>query len=169
MVIRKARLDDAEKLMTMLVELDKQTPFTVYEPCERNYSPINLQAYISKLLKTNSLLLLVEVDEKIVGYLVAERGIQLRTRHSANIIIGILNDYQGSGLGTELLSNLEPWSRTIGVTRLELSVMHINSRAIHLYEKLGFKHEGTNYNTLLINGEYVHTYRMGKLSSQGDE
>ena len=55
------------------------------------------------------------------------------------------------------------WSKEVGISKLELSVIKENNNAQKLYKKLGFEIEGTRNNALIINGEYVNEYYMGKL------
>lgn len=43
------------------------------------------------------------------------------------------------------MQNIEHWAFKNEITRLELTVRTDNTIAISLYEKLGFKKEGTKY------------------------
>ena len=49
-----------------------------------------------------------------------------------------------------LNSELDKWARENNLTRLELTVVSSNMVAKHLYEKNGFKIEGTRKNTMII-------------------
>lgn len=74
---------------------------------------------------------------EIVGFLSADRGVN-RIKHSAYIVAGILKEYCGQGIGTSLFNKLMEWAERNGITRLELTVMTNNERAIKLYKKFGF-------------------------------
>jgi RimJ/RimL family protein N-acetyltransferase len=52
-----------------------------------------------------------------------------------------------------------------GVNRVGLEVYDFNPRARHVYEKIGFVHEGTMRETLLWDGERVDVHMMGLLAS----
>ena len=112
---------------------------------------------------SRSLLLVVEDDEEIVGFLLSQRKSIKRIGHSAYIVIGLLKDYRGKKIGLKLFEELEKWALNYNVTRLELTVMQHNKSAIKLYEKVGFKIEGLKENSLIIDGKYVNEYYMGKI------
>ena len=73
-----------------------------------------------------------------MGYLSAEKGSLNRIAHSAYIVVGILSEYRGKGIGTEFFRRLDIWAEEMKVSRLELTVICENSVAKHLYEKNGF-------------------------------
>ncbi len=89
---------------------------------------------------------------------------QPRRRHAGQIGMGVRDDWQGKGVGTALLQaaiNLaDNW---LNLTRLELEVFVDNVRAIRLYEKCGFKIEGTLVDFAFREGRYVDTYLMARL------
>lgn len=51
-------------------------------------------------------------------------------------------EYWGQGIGTKMLSFAIDEARKLGIKRLDIHVSDDNKRAIHLYEKLGFKDMG---------------------------
>jgi Acetyltransferases, including N-acetylases of ribosomal proteins len=54
------------------------------------------------------------------------------------------------------------------LTRLELTVMVHNERAIALYKKMGFEIEGTKKRSMRIDGQYVDEYYMAKTYLEGE-
>ena len=46
-----------------------------------------------------------------------------RKRHVATIVIGILQEYNGRGIGTRLFKEVEKWAKLHDVWRLELTVI----------------------------------------------
>jgi RimJ/RimL family protein N-acetyltransferase len=99
----------------------------------------------------------------LVGYIGARGGAYRRNRHSAHLVIGILQAFTGQGIGARLFAALEDWAHERGLHRLELTVMVHNTAAIRLYRELGFVIEGTRKDSLLVNGAYVNEYAMAKL------
>ncbi len=93
----------------------------------------------------------------------AERGKFRRNFHTAYIVVGILRDYAGKGIGTTFFKNLDKWASQHGVRRLELTVECHNHAARHLYEKSGFKIEGTRDKSMLVEGNFVDEYYMAKI------
>ena len=77
--------------------------------------------------------------------------------------MGVLRDYSGKGIGTTFFKNLDKWARQHGVHRLELTVECHNHAARHLYEKSGFKIEGTRVKSMLVEGNFVDEYYMAKI------
>ena len=58
------------------------------------------------------------------------------------------------GLGTALLAEARRWAAGHKLHRIELTVMAHNHRAIGLYERAGFQHEGRRVEALLIGGQF---------------
>ncbi len=57
---------------------------------------------------------------------------------------------------------MDIWAKNQGVTRLELTVMTHNEKAVKFYKKMGFQIEGKKVNSLKVDGVYVDEYYMGK-------
>ena len=107
--------------------------------------------------------LVAEVDGRVVGVagLHGKRG---KLRHSAELGIGIHDQFQGRGLGRRLLEALlDIADNHIGLVRVELEVLPDNLRAIQLYESLGFEHEGRNRKTIFRHGTYSDLLVMGRI------
>jgi RimJ/RimL family protein N-acetyltransferase len=74
--------------------------------------------------------------------------------------MGIVPDARGQGIGTDLIAATidDAWTR--GFVRLELTVYADNPRAIELYEKAGFQHEGILVDAVRIDGVYGNSILM---------
>jgi RimJ/RimL family protein N-acetyltransferase len=59
-----------------------------------------------------------------------------------------------------LLEEAKRWAAARGVHRIELNVMARNHRAIALYERMGFVHEGRRVDCLLIDGKFLDELYM---------
>jgi RimJ/RimL family protein N-acetyltransferase len=163
MIIRKAEVIDAEALLNMLKQLDCETKNMMYEPGERRTSIEEMKYNIANINASNSLMLIAEDKETVVGFLSADRGFANRIKHSAYIVIGILKSYRGKKIGTNLLEELVNWALDNEITRLELTVLTHNEGAISLYKDMGFKIEGVKEKSLIIDGKYFDEYYMAKL------
>ncbi len=163
MLVRKVLENDAQAFLNMQLQLDHETKYMMYEPNERlndiNRTLNNIRASITN---NNLLLCAVQTDE-IVGFLAASKGSFQRNRHSAYIVIGLLEKARSKGFGRQLFDQLLLWAKEQGLARLELTVLCMNRPAITLYQKYGFEIEGTKRRSLLIDGEYVDEYYMAKL------
>jgi Acetyltransferases, including N-acetylases of ribosomal proteins len=163
MIIRKIKEEDSEKFLNMLKSLDYETKSMMYEPGERKTSIEEMKLNIKNIYASNSLMLIAEEEDNIIGFLSAERGFANRIKHSAYIVIGILKDYRGKKIGTKLFKELMDWALVNDITRLELTVMTHNEGAIKLYKEMGFKIEGLKENSLMVDGKYIDEYYMAKV------
>jgi RimJ/RimL family protein N-acetyltransferase len=164
MLIRTIQPDDAEQFLNLRKKLDQETQFMMFEPGERTTTVEEQREHIQRLLlQENSTTFVVEQDGQLVGYLEASGGEFRRNKHSVHIVIGILQDFTGQGIGGQLFAALEEWARQKSITRLELTVMTHNKAGLALYRKRGFEIEGTKKHSLLVNDKYVDEYYMAKL------
>jgi RimJ/RimL family protein N-acetyltransferase len=71
----------------------------------------------------------------------------------------------GRGYGTEATRLVLAHAfEAVGVNRVELEVYDFNPRARHVYEKVGFVHEGTKRQALNWDGEWVDAHLMAMLA-----
>lgn len=164
MNVRRAELRDAAPLLEMQLQLDGETNNMMYEVGERVAEISDKEQEIVEYIKSNSLYLVVEIEKKIIGFLCAERGRYNRIRHSAYLVIGILQSYQGLGIGSKLFRELDLWAHASSIKRLELTVMTHNKNAIKLYGKYGFETEGLKKKSLVIGDSFVDEYYMAKIT-----
>ncbi|SHJ52098.1 GNAT family N-acetyltransferase [Tepidibacter formicigenes] len=163
MIIREIRLKDSKCFLEMLKKLDSETKFMLFESGERKTCEDEMKKIINKKIELGSLTLIVEDKDKIVGFLSAEKGFANRIKHSAYIVVGILKDYCGKGIGTKLFKHMEIWAQKNKITRLELTVMAHNEGALKLYKKMGFKIEGVKKKSIIVDGRYIDEYYMARL------
>ena len=88
----------------------------------------------------------------------------LRRSHVRLLGIGLAPEWQGRGLGRQMMQRLLDWADNWGaVLRIELFVHVDNERAIALYRSLGFVEEGRHRGYALKNGRYVDSLSMARL------
>jgi RimJ/RimL family protein N-acetyltransferase len=162
MLIRPILEDDSQNFLDLCHTLDRETQFMLFEPGERT-TTVEEQRQRIRNLHAGQLIWVAEEDGRLVGFLAAFGGNFRRNRHSAYIVIGILQAFTGRGLGKQLFMEIEKWARRQGIHRLELTVMAHNERGVRLYRKMGFEMEGIRKHSLKVNGEYVDEYAMAKL------
>ena len=73
----------------------------------------------------------------LLGFAVCKQFIYEQPRL---VIIAVLPDYQGQGIGKKLLDEVLEFYRIEGCLSLTLTVNSKNSRAIRMYENAGFSH-----------------------------
>lgn len=109
--------------------------------------------------------LVAELDGELVGSL----GLhpvehQVRRRHVALLGISVVDAAQGRGVGSALMqAALDYADRWAQILRIELTVYTDNQRAIALYRRFGFEHEGTHRAYALRDGAYADVHAMARL------
>lgn len=154
---------DAERFWEMMNQLDHETKYMLYEPGERTKNIPRIESFIQNSVEGEDFLLVAETDNRIVGYISAEKGGLNRIAHSAYIVVGILMDYRGKGIGTEFFRRLNLWAEEKNITRLELTVICENEVAKRLYENNGFEIEGIKRKSVLVDGNYLDEFYMAKI------
>ena len=116
MIYKKIEIEEMEHFWSLLNALDAETNFMMYEPNERkqhmDIQELETDIY-HNVIHGNDFLQIAKADNKIVGYLRAERGEFHRNFHTAYIVVGVLKEYQGKGIGTTFFENLENGRRKI--------------------------------------------------------
>ena len=163
MEIRKIRMEDADNYLNMLLNLDNETKFMMFEPGERPTDINIIKNIIEKSINGDDLVLVATDEESIVGFLSVQKGGYKRIKHTGYVVVGIREKYRGKGIGSKLFSELDIWAVENKITRLELSVICSNTIAKHLYEKNGFEVEGIRKNAMIIDGKYVDEFSMAKI------
>jgi len=164
MIIREIKVSDAESLVQLIRQVEEESEFMLMEAGERQITTEQQRTRIENMEKSeNSTIFVAEKDNNLTGYLFAIGGTARRTKHSVYIVIGILKDYRGQGIGTKLFARLEEWAREQSLRRLELTTVTRNEPGVALYKKMGFEIEGTKKDSLFIDGEFVDEYYMSKL------
>jgi RimJ/RimL family protein N-acetyltransferase len=159
--IRTARPYDAAALLDLKCQLDGETAFMMYEPGERDSSVRDLARELAAIARSaNSVVLLAELGDQLVGYLELTGGSFRRSRATAYLVIGVRAHAAGFGIGAALLQHTNDWAAAHGLHRLELTVMAHNTRAIRLYERMGFSVEGRRSECLLVDGQFIDELTM---------
>lgn len=151
-------------------KLDEETPYMLFNPGERNIKLTNIENFVDSTWRNDGYLVgAVDDENNLIGYLSAQRAKAQKIRHTAYIVVGIVNQYQGRGVGYQLFARLHKWAEKASIHRLELTVMETNSRAVKLYEKMGFKKEGLKIDSIFMNDTYINEYYMAKIISMEDQ
>ena len=83
-------------------------------------------------------------------------------RHVWEIAIGVHPDFQGKGVGSQLLQFLDEEGRKYGIRKISLRVLSTNKPAIAFYKKNGYREQGILIKEFFLNGEYVDDVLMYK-------
>ncbi|RAN76847.1 GNAT family N-acetyltransferase [Bacillus sp. SRB_331] len=164
MLIREIEIEDAENFINLIKEVENTSDFMLMEAEERKTTIEQQQKQLERIKQqNNSTIFVAEEKEKLIGYLIAMGGTVKRIKHSAYLVIGILQEHRGKGIGTKLFENVTTWAPKHNISRLELTTVTENESGVALYKKSGFDIEGTKRSSLCINGKTFNEYYMAKL------
>jgi len=140
--IRYAQLSDAAALVELASAVAGEPEGWLLS--DHSWRSVSEERRYLRALRGNSsgAVLVAEVGGNLVGRLSISRGPHPASSHVADFGLMVAADYRNQGIGTALLAAAEGWAHGVGVTKLELHVFPHNVRAISLYEKLGYEHEG---------------------------
>ena len=86
---------------------------------------------------------------------------------AANLRIGLRSSATDRGYGSEAIRLMLDYAfGPLGLHRVSLDVFGFNQRAIHVYEKLGFRREGVLRDALLLDGVFHDAIVMGILEDE---
>jgi len=159
MLIRPAQETDAELLAQ--AEYDtaaEQEGLLAAKPFE-----IPASAFRNKIKAVGSdgLYVVMESEGRLVGHLLLEPLGLSSTRHVSQLTIVVHPGHTGKGYGRALMQYAIDWAQDSElVEKIELRVRSTNTRAIALYESLGFAREGELKNRIKLKQGYAHDVCM---------
>lgn len=142
-IIRKGNRQDAQKLIDLKKSYIKgTTSIPLYEDEYRNTVEEEAKWIDRYNDQDNSLLLLAEYDDKLIGNIDLTGNQRRKLYHTGMIGMGIHNDWQNKKIGSILMGATIKWAKTSPLQILWLEVYASNTAGIKLYEKFGFEHCG---------------------------
>ncbi|PVZ68846.1 GNAT family N-acetyltransferase [Pelagibaculum spongiae] len=104
-----------------------------------------------------------EMDQQLCGHLAFFVDSKPRRRHVASFGMGVLEQFQGKGVGSALLAAaIDHADNWLNIQRIEITAYTDNQTAIGLYKKFGFEIEGESKKYAFRNGQYVSAYHMAR-------
>lgn len=163
-MFRCPKLEDSLEIIQYYNKIGGETDFHTFAKNEYSKDKEQQEHAIGKYLsKDNSLMIICEYDDEIIGILSLEGGNHDRNRHRGDLGITVLQEYWGYGIGTNFMSQLFKWAAKINyLSKINLLVHCENIRAIKFYEKLGFEYEGVTKQYFECGGIMYDGIYMGK-------
>ena len=108
--------------------------------------------------------LVAELDGRLAGYIRVKPATTLRENAHVLGIVGlaVAPGSRRRGVASALLAAAEQHARARGARKLSLRVLGTNETAMRLYERHGFRREGTLRDEFLIEGRFVDDVLMTK-------
>lgn len=163
LVVRQAAGDDARAVLGYIERISGGSDFLSFGPGEFELAePAEADFLRQCRASSNQLYILGLIDDTIVSTLVFSAGHRPRVRHSGEFSLSVRKPNWGLGIGSLMLDTLIAWARdTRIIKKINLRVRTDNQRAIRLYERHGFVHEGTIRKEILLDGSYFDHRWMG--------
>ncbi|MEM7227528.1 MAG: GNAT family N-acetyltransferase [Planctomycetota bacterium] len=141
--VRSATPEDADSILELARVTHEDGEGAVSEADEFTSNADVFRRKITAATNHERKLVLVAArDDVIVGYLQFEAGMRRRLAHQGEFGLWVRPEWRSRGIGRVLLAALIAWAPTVGVERIGLTVISTASRALGLYESLGFREEG---------------------------
>lgn len=160
--IRQAEITDAEKLLNTIKNYIPQSEFIPILEKEIKLTIEQEKEWIKYFLTyENSLLLVAEYENNIIGNIDLTGKQRKVMEHTALIGMGILKEWRNIGLGTKLISLIIEWSKKNPILELIwLQVYTENKLGLGIYHKMGFVESGVVKNFFKHNDRYFDNLTM---------
>ena len=160
--IRQAEIDDAERLLNCIKTYVPQSAYIPKLEQEIKLTIEQEKEWINSFLTNeNSLLLVAEYNDEIIGNIDLTGSRRKIMEHTAVIGMGMLKEWKNTGLGTALLKFGIEWAKENTILELLwLQVYTDNELGLGLYRKMGFEENGIMGNFFKQDGEYFDNLTM---------
>ena len=143
--IRNAVREDAQEVLNIFILTHEQTDFLSSYKDEIAFDvTFEKQFLTEKENADKEVYLCAVVDGHIIGIAGLNQKGQNKIRHRAEFGMAIEKDFWGLGIGRALAMSCIECAKNAGYSQLELEVAGENSKAIALYESIGFVEFGRN-------------------------
>lgn len=145
--IRPLKWQDVGPLIQLKRAIDREAAYLAAEGGERKDSLLFvLLRMIANRKRMHTFV--ASNEEELIGYITVIRARFKKLKGNAYLTISVRETHRGQGIGTKLMEAAEQFVRDRNGRRMELEVFAKNQKAIKLYERLGYEHEGRRRNAV---------------------
>jgi RimJ/RimL family protein N-acetyltransferase len=162
LVVRPARARDARALRDLIAAVAAE-PSVPLLTTPQVMTTERVRGYLTGArVGGRGLFLVGEIDGVIVGN-VGGHGLDIEpSQHVLEIGMSVAAGARGVGVGSALLDAALAWAAVAGYQKVVLSVFPHNERAIALYERHGFVHEGVRVRQFVREGRFLDEVLMAR-------
>src|SRR5215207_1194559 len=166
-ILRPYRLSDLEPLL----EGANEPTGHKLTGTQTTFTRDDVERYLQRQIAADddsraSFMIALPDDSRPVGEVVINQIDHVNNNANIRIAIFSPQDY-GGGYGSEAMRLMVDYGfRTLKLHRIELDVFTFNPRAVHVYEKIGFKREGLLREVMFYDGEYHDAIIMSILERE---
>lgn len=165
-IIRSAKEEDIPSMLEYLRISAGETEYILRYPEECSKYTYENEKQLFEQINTSEkdAMLVCIVDGKVAGNCQISFNNKIKTRHRVAVAIALLSEFWNQGIGTRFFEELIRIAEADSdVLQMELEYVEGNSRARHLYEKMGFRLAGVHPNAIkLKDGTLLNEYLMIK-------
>lgn len=159
--IRQAIVDDARELIEYYNFVAGETDYLNFGKGEFSIPLEKEKKYIQDIFNDDtSIILVVLMDNEIVGSLQLISYLRNRLSQNADLSISVKKQYWNKGIGSSLLDQAIDFARKADLKNIFLGVREDNFKAIRLYQKFGFYICGCRKDFFYVNKEYYDEILM---------
>jgi RimJ/RimL family protein N-acetyltransferase len=159
-LVRHITLDDATSFRACVDAVMRERQYLAFFEA---FSPEETSRFVADNIANGNPQFVAVDDGKVIGWCDIRRDAVPVYHHSGHLGMGVAKDFRGRGIGQQLIEATLQQAKANGFERIELSVYAKNTRARALYEKVGFKIEGTRIRGKKADGEYDDVHMMALL------
>ena len=155
-ILRAPKWEDLDDLLELINSIvDEGADIVIEERKTREEEVDWLSGVMAKMEKGRGVHVVAEVDGIVVASSEVTRGGFRCESHLGSLGIIVRSDYRDVGIGTETMKVLLEQARIMGLKVATLTAFSTNPRAIHVYEKVGFRETGRIPKGFYKNGSYI--------------
>jgi RimJ/RimL family protein N-acetyltransferase len=162
-ILRTPKWEDIDDLLLLINSLiDENADIWMREQVTRNEQIDWLSRRLTVIEKGQ----VIQIVAEVKGHVIANTDVKIKTglrSHVGDIGIIIKQGYRDIGIGTEMLKQLIIQAQERNLKILTMDVFASNTRAKHVYEKLGFCECGRIPGEIFKNGWYIDHITMVKV------
>jgi ribosomal protein S18 acetylase RimI-like enzyme len=159
--IRQAREDDLTGLVGAIREALADKTYIEGETLADVVESENVLLRHNELQKRVFFVATVHGD--VIGWVHINAPELEKLEHTAELTLGVIDEYRGHGIGSKLLDHGVDWALDHGFEKLYNSVPSTNEEAIEFLESRGWETEAVRKRHYRIDDEYVDEVMMAKL------
>ena len=163
--LRPLEMEDIDSFILWLNDEEVRQYLSMTTPLNR----IREKEFIENLYKDDRNIVLgivLKENDKLIGNVGISKIFIAHRRANLGIFIGDKSCWS-KGYGTEAINLMLGYAfDQLNLHRIYLTVFSFNARAIHTYEKIGFKREGVSREHIFHNGSYHDMHYMGILEDE---
>jgi RimJ/RimL family protein N-acetyltransferase len=160
--LRAPKWGDLDDMLQFINGLVEEKAMILMNEKQTRDSEINwMNTLMSGVERDKMIAVVAEVEGSFAGSceITQKRGY---SSHLGSLGISLVAEYRDAGIGQEMMLEAENQVKRLGVEVVDLEVFGTNARAIHTYEKVGYKITGRIPEALKYDGEYIDAVIMTK-------